>query len=383
MSAHPTVSDKHRVNTPQLEMPPRLLLGPGPSNAHPRVLQAIAYRQVGHLDPTFIGVMDDNKELLRYAWQTDNRFTLPVSGTGSAAMEAAIANLVEPGDVVLIAVIGYFGERLAEIARRYGGDVRVIEKAWGEAFDLDELKTAVETHRPVLLGMVHAETSTGVMQPMDGIGQLCRDNDCLLLLDTVTSLATVPIFLDDWQVDAAYSCSQKGLSCPPGLGPLTFGPRALAKIERRQTPIRSWYLDMTLLAKYWEGNTRAYHHTAPINMNYALREGLRLVAEEGLEARWARHRENATFFWDGLAEMGLACHAPLELRLPSLTTVRVPDGVNAGEVAARLLNEYNIEIAGGFSKLAGKIWRVGLMGFNSRKENVVLLLDALGRVLGR
>jgi alanine-glyoxylate transaminase/serine-glyoxylate transaminase/serine-pyruvate transaminase len=377
----PTINDSHRANVSQLDMPPRLLLGPGPSNAHPRVLQAISMRQVGHLDPTFIQVMNDVQELLRYAWQTDNNFTLPISGTGSAAMEAAVANLVEPGDVVLIGVIGYFGERIVEMARRYGADVRVIEKNWGEAFPTAELYSALEEHRPKILALVHGETSTGVVQPLEDIGDLCREFDCLLMVDSVTSFATAPLFIDEWRIDVAFSCSQKGLSCPPGLGPITFGERALAKVHNRQTGVRNWYLDLSLLSKYWDGESRSYHHTAPINMNYAVREGLRLVAEEGLETRWARHRANAEFFWQGLADMGLECHVAEELRLPALTTVRVPDGVDAAAVARRLLNEYNIEIAGGFSKLAGKVWRVGLMGFNSRRENIVLLLDALGRVL--
>ncbi len=376
-----TINETHRINTPQLDMPPRLLLGPGPSNAHPRVLQAIAMRQVGHLDPTFIGVMNEVQELLRYAWQTDNGFTLPISGTGSAAMEAAIANLVEPGDVVLIGVIGYFGERIVEMARRYGADVRVIEKPWGEAFAVGELYAALEEHRPAILALVHGETSTGVMQPLEDVGDLCREFDCLFMVDSVTSFATAPLFIDEWHIDVAFSCSQKGLSCPPGLGPLSFGARALEKLHNRQSEVRSWYLDLSLLSKYWDGETRSYHHTAPINMNYAIREGLRLVAEEGLEARWARHRKHAEFFWQGLADLGLECHVDQALRLPALTTVRVPDGVDAGAVARQLLNEYNIEIAGGFSKLAGKVWRVGLMGFNSRRENVILLLDALGRIL--
>ena len=377
----PMINDSYRINVPQLDMPPRLLLGPGPSNAHPRVLQALGMRQVGHLDPTFIQVMNDVQDLLRYAWQTDNSFTLPISGTGSAAMETAVANLVEPGDVVLIGVIGYFGERIVEMARRYGADVRVIDKEWGEAFTTGELYSALEENRPKILALVHGETSTGVAQPLEDIGDLCHEFDCLLMVDSVTSFATAPLFIDEWRIDVAFSCSQKGLSCPPGLGPITFGPRALAKIHDRQRGVRSWYLDLSLLAKYWDGETRAYHHTAPINMNYAVREGLRLVAEEGMKARWTRHRVNAEFFWQGLADLGLECHVAEELRLPALTTVRVPDGVDAGAVARQLLNEYNIEIAGGFSKLAGKVWRVGLMGFNSRRENIVLLLDALGRVL--
>lgn len=375
------VNENLRVDIGQLDMPPRLLLGPGPSNAHPRVLQAIAMRQVGHLDPSFIQVMDDVQDLLRYSWQIADGFTLAISGTGSAAMEAAIANTIEPGDVVLIAVIGYFGERLVEMARRYGAEVHVIEKPWGEAFTTAELYSAVEKYRPAILGLVHGETSTGVMQPLDEIGDLCREFDCLLLVDAVTSLATAPLLFDDWKIDVAYSCSQKGLSCPPGLGPIAFGPRALEKMSNRKSTVSSWYLDVSLLATYWEGDTRRYHHTAPINMNYALREGLRLVSEEGLAPRWARHREIAGFFWDGLEDIGLSCYAPRELRLPALTTVRVPDGVDAAAVARTLLLDYNIEVAGGFGQLAGKVWRVGLMGFNSRRENAMLLLDALKRVL--
>jgi alanine-glyoxylate transaminase / serine-glyoxylate transaminase / serine-pyruvate transaminase len=382
MSIETIVVNEHLLpDIGQLDMPPRLLLGPGPSNAHPRVLQAIAMRQVGHLDPSFIQVMDDVQDLLRYVWQIKDGFTLAISGTGSAAMEAAIANTVEPGDIVLIGVIGYFGERMVEIARRYGAEVHVIEKPWGEAFTTAELYSAVEKYRPAVLGLVHGETSTGVMQPLEEIGDLCHEFDCLLLVDAVTSLATAPFLFDEWKIDIAYSCSQKGLSCPPGLGPLAFGPRALDKIKNRTAPVRSWYLDINLLIDYWDGNSRRYHHTAPINMNYALREGLRLVAEEGLKTRWARHLEIAEFFWDGLAELGLSCHAPRELRLPALTTVRVPEGVSAAAMARQLLLDYNIEVAGGFGQLAGKVWRVGLMGFNSRRENAMLLLDALGRVL--
>jgi alanine-glyoxylate transaminase/serine-glyoxylate transaminase/serine-pyruvate transaminase len=374
------VNNSHRIETKQLDMPPRLLLGPGPSNAHPRVLQALGMRQVGHLDPRFIELMNEVQELLRYAWQTDNALTVPVSGTGSAAMEASLANVVEPGDVVLIGVNGYFGERLVDMAGRYGAEVQRLDKAWGEVFDLDELRAGMEKHRPAVLALVHAETSTGARQPLEGVGDLCREFDCLLLVDTVTSLGGVPLFLDDWKVDVAYSGSQKCLSCPPGISPLTLGPRAVEKLNGRQTKVANWYLDMSAISKYW-GQERTYHHTAPINMNYALREALRLVAEEGLEARWARHRETAELFWEGLSAMDLTCHVPHEYRLPSLTTVRVPDGVDAKAVAGRLLNDYNIEIAGGFGQLAGKVWRVGLMGFNSRPENVLLLLDALEKVL--
>ena len=249
------VDDSHRVMTPQLDMPERLLLGPGPSNMHPRVRQALGMNEVGHLDPRFIGLMNESQELLRYVWQTDNRFTIPVSGTGSAAMEAALANCVEPGDIVLVGVNGYFGERLCDMASRYGANVRRLEKPWGETFDPEEIAIGLETHRPVLLGLIHAETSTGALQPMTGIGKLCREFDCLLLLDTVTSLGGVPVFLDRWHVDMSYSATQKCLSCPPGLAPLTLGDRALAKLNNRKIKVANWYLDMSLVGKYWGQET--------------------------------------------------------------------------------------------------------------------------------
>jgi alanine-glyoxylate transaminase/serine-glyoxylate transaminase/serine-pyruvate transaminase len=380
MTTYPPINESYRKNVSQLNVPPRLLLGPGPSNAHPRVLQALGMRQVGHLDPAFVALMNENQDLLRYAWQTENKLTIPVSGTGSAAMEASLANTVEPGDKVLIGVNGYFGHRLVDMAQRYGADVAVLERPWGEVFSFDEIKAGLEKHRPAILALVHAETSTGARQPLEGIGELCRQYDCLLLIDTVTSLGGVPLFLDAWQVDVAYSGSQKCLSCPPGISPLTLGPRAVEKLQARKTKVANWYLDMAMVSKYW-GSERTYHHTAPINMNYAFREALRLVAEEGLEARWARHQANAELFWDGLAELGLSCHVDKEIRLPSLTTVRVPDGVNPKEVTSRLLNEFNIEIANGLGELGGKVWRVGLMGFNSRRENVLTLLAALKAVL--
>ncbi len=377
-----TVNDAHRLRTAQLDMPPRLLLGPGPSNAHPRVLQAMSMPQVGHLDPRFIELMNELQEMLRYAWQTDNALTVPVSGTGSAGMEAALANLIEPGDVVLVGVMGYFGQRMVDMAGRYGAEVRQLTKTWGEAFTLDELRAGLEKYRPDVLALVHAETSTGARQPLEGVGELCRAYDCLLLLDTVTSLGGLPLFLDDWGVDVAYSGSQKCLSCPPGLAPLTLGPRAIDRLHRRETQVANWYLDMSLVSRYW-GPERTYHHTAPIAMNYGLREALRLLVEEGLEARWARHQANAELLWDGLADMGLQCHVSPEIRLPSLTTVRIPRGVDGKAAARQLLEEYNIEIAGGLGELAGKVWRIGLMGFNSRAENVTLLLGALAQVLGR
>lgn len=377
------IQDNHRQPAANQPMPPRVLLGAGPSNAHPNVLQAQMQPIVGHLDPTFIEVMDDIKEGLRYAWQTENEFSIAISGTGSAAMEASLANVVEPGDVVLVGVKGYFGRRLVDMGGRYGADVRCLETAWGQAFTLDEIRAGLEEHRPAVLALVHAETSTGVRQPLEGVAELCREHDCLLLVDTVTSLGGVPLLLDEWGIDVAYSGSQKCLSCPSGVAPLTLGPRAWEKMARRSRPIANWYMNAELLNVYWSGEKRGYHHTAPMTLYYALREGLRLVADEGLAERWARHQATADLFWDGLAEIGLDCYVPREFRLPSLTTVRVPDGVDAAQVARTLLTEYNIEIAGGLGDLAGKVWRVGLMGFNSRRENVALLLKALAEVVGR
>ncbi len=376
------INDTHRLKAKQLDITPRYLFGPGPSNAHPRILQAIGTRQVGHLDPQFLSLMDEVQELLRYTFQTDNTFTIPVSGTGSAAMEASIANLIEPGDKMLVAVNGYFGLRMIDMASRYNAEVVRIDKPWGEVFSVEEIEAALKEHRPAVLGIVHAETSTGARQPMEKLGELCRQYDCLLLADTVTSLGGVPLFIDAWKIDAAYSGSQKCLNCPPGIAPLTFNERAVNKLRNRKTRVANWYLDMTMLMNYW-GGSRTYHHTAPINMNYALREALSVVAEEGLEARWQRHRETAEQFWSGLEEMGLHCHVAPDNRLASLTTVKIPDGVNGKDVQRRLLEEFNIEIAGGLGELGGKVWRVGLMGYNSRPENVMMLLSALKIVLAK
>ena len=373
-SALPPVNDAHRLGLAPIATPDRLLLGPGPSNAHPMVLEALARTPIGHLDPLYIELMAEVQELLRYVWQTDNRLTLPMSGTGSAAMEATLANTIEPGDTVLVAVMGYFGQRLVDMAQRYRANVVTIGRPWGEAFSLAELEEAVSTHKPAILAMVHAETSTGVCQPMEGVGDLCRRHDCLLLLDTVTSLGAVPLYLDAWKVDLAYSCSQKGLSCPPGLGPFSMGPRAEAKLAARTDKVPNWYLDVSLLNKYW-GSDRTYHHTAPVNMNFGLREALRLLADEGLDNAWNRHRRNAERLWQGLEQLGLELHVPQELRLPTLTTVRIPEGVDGKAFSQHLLNSFGIEVGGGLGDLAGQVWRVGLMGYNSTPENVDRLLN--------
>lgn len=375
-----SINNTQRLQLNPLEMPNRLLLGPGPSNIHPAVLQAMNTPPVGHLDPTFLALMDEIQALLRYVWQTENPHTIAVSGTGTAAMEATLANVTEPGDVVLVGVSGYFGNRLVDMAGRYGADVRTISKPWGQVFALEELRTALETHRPAILALVNAETSTGARQPLEGVGDLCREFDCLLLVDTVTSMGGVPLFLDEWKVDLAYSCSQKGLGCPPGASPFTMGPRAVEKMQQRRTKVANWYLDMTLLGKYW-GSDRTYHHTAPINLYYALREALRLIAEEGLENCWTRHQKNVEYLWEGLEDLGLKLHVEREFRLPTLTTVCIPEGVDGKAIARQLLNESNIEIGGGLGELAGKVWRVGLMGFNSRPENVDRLLETLRQIL--
>ena len=379
---YPPVANHHQKIFGSISVPKRLLFGPGPSNAHPDVLKALALPPVGHLDPFYVDLMSEVQELLRYAWQTDNRLTLPMSGTGSAAMEATIANSVEPGDKFLVAKKGYFGDRLVDMAGRYQAEVSTIEKAWGEAFSLDEIESALIHHRPKILAIVHAETSTGVCQPMEGIGDLCRKYDCLLLLDTVTSLGGVPLFLDLWGVDLAYSCSQKGLSCPPGLGPFTISPRAESKLNAREGKVPNWYLDVSLLNKYW-GSDRVYHHTAPVNMNFAIREALRLLSEEGLENTWSRHRTNAERLWAGLESLGLELHVDKELRLPTLTTVRIPKGIDGKAFTLKLLKKHGIEIGGGLGDLAGKVWRIGLMGYNSTSDNVNKILNLFETELDR
>ncbi len=366
---------------PELDVPPRVLLGPGPSTADPRVLKAMATPLVGHLDPRFLELMDRTQDLLRYVFETDNPLTIPMSGTGTAAMETAVANIVEPGDPVLVCINGYFGGRIEEMARRYGGDVQTITRPWGEFFTPSEVKEALDSHPAKVVAIVHAETSTGVLQPLDEIARVVHDQGGLLLVDAVTSLGGLPVRVDETGIDICYSGSQKCLSCPPGMGPVTFGPRAVEALEKRSTPVTNWYLDLTLIRKYW-GKDRAYHHTAPISTNYSFYEGLRIAAEEGLEDRWARHRRNGELLWEGLEEMGLTLHVPVEHRLPVLTTVRIPDGADDAKIRRQLLQDYNIEIGGGLGELKGKVWRIGLMGFSSRRENVVLLLSALERLLG-
>jgi len=355
-------------------------MGPGPSTVDPRVLLAQALPLLGHLDPQFVELMDRTKELLKYAFQTENNLTIPVSGTGSAAMEAAVANMVEPGDPVLVCANGYFGLRLADMAGRYGADVQTITRPWGDVFTTDEVRAALEARPAKVVAIVHAETSTGAKQPVEEIAKLVHDAGAILIVDAVTSLGGVPLFVDKWDLDVVYSGAQKCLSCPPGLSPITLGPRAVAKLEQRKTKVQNWYLDLSIVQKYW-GKERTYHHTAPISNVYGFYEALRIVAEEGLENRWRRHRANAELFWNGLAAMSVECHVPEDHRLESLTTVRVPDGVDEALIRRRLLEEYHIEISGGLGELKGKVFRVGVMGYSSRRENVTLLLAALKELM--
>jgi len=360
--------------------PNRLLCGPGPGNAHPRVLSKMGLPQVGHLDPYFLELMEEIKALLRYTFQTKNDFTIPVSGTGSAAMEACVCNMLEPGDTILVGVNGYFGNRLCDMASRYGAKVVKMNQPWGHVFTFEEIKSAVEQHKPTVLALVHAETSTGACQPFDGVGELCRKHQCLLIADCVTSISGVPLYLDKWGIDAAYAGTQKALSCPPGVAPLSFSPRAMAKLMNRKTPVANWYLDMRMIASYLTnsgGGARSYHHTAPISMCYAFRESLQLVKEESLEVRWARHREVAEHFWKQLEALGLELLVDYKYRLPTLTTVKVPPGIDSKKACTYILERYEIEIGNGLGDLAGKVWRIGLMGCNARHDIALLLVSAL------
>jgi len=300
----PALNKENLSHFSKTYVPSRLLLGPGPSNAHPEVLSALSLNPIGHLDEAYISLMSDVQQLLRYTWQCNNRLTLPMSGTGSAAMEASIANFIEEGEKILIAKKGYFGDRLVDMATRYKADVSVIEKPWAESLSYEEIKYEIETKKPAIFAIVHAETSSGVLQPLDGIGDVCRKNNCLFLVDAVTSLGALELLIDEWKIDIAYSCSQKGLSCPPGLSPFTMNERAEEKLSSRKTKVPNWYLDLSLLNKYW-GSDRVYHHTAPVNMNFAIREGLRLIANEGLENVWYRHNTNAKKLWKGLECLGM------------------------------------------------------------------------------
>lgn len=365
----------------ELTPPDRTLMGPGPSDVHPRVLRAMSTPLVGHLDPSFIDVMDDVQDLLRYVFRTDSEWTIPVSGTGSASMEAAVTNLTEPGDTVLVPGNGYFGQRMASMVRRAGGQAVFVDAPWGEPLDTEDVATACAQHQPDLFGFVHAETSTGVRQPdVPELTAIAHDHDALVIADTVTSLGGVEFHADEWGVDAAYSATQKCLSCPPGASPLTLSAEAMDKILARDSQVRSWYLDVSELQEYW-GEERAYHHTAPITNVYALREALRLVAEEGIEDRWRRHERVAGALRAGVEAMGLALNPEPDYWLPSLNAVVLPAGVDDEAVIAHLLEEHGIEVASGLGDLAGEILRIGCMGHSARPQNVLSVVAGLGEAL--
>lgn len=362
---------------PPLVTPPsRILMGPGPSDVDPRVLAALCAPTVGHLDPYFLKIMDELQGMLRQVFRTQNRLTLAVSGTGSAGMETCVANLIEPGDKMVVGVNGVFGGRMADVAARCGADVIKIERPFGEVFDPAEIEAAMKTHRPKVVGLVNAETSTGAYQPMPEIAKIVHAHGGLVVMDCVTSLAGMPVEIDGWDIDAAYSGTQKCLSCPPGLAPVTFGDRAVAALDARKTKVQSWYLDLQMVKEYW-GGSRAYHHTAPINMNYGLHAALRCVLEEGLEQRWARHAKLHLVLRAGLEALGLSYVVAEPYRLPMLNSVRIPDGIDDAKVRSLLLQEFGLEIGGGLGPMKGKVWRIGLMGAACTAKNVVTCVSAL------
>jgi alanine-glyoxylate transaminase / serine-glyoxylate transaminase / serine-pyruvate transaminase len=365
---------------PKANPPVRTLLGPGPSPVSPRVIQALSLPVVGHLDPKFLEIMDQSMAMLREVFQTKNRLALPMSGTGSAGMETCFVNLVEPGDAVLIGVNGVFGTRMVDVARRCGAQVDTVEAEWGTALDPQSCQAALGKKQYKLIALVHAETSTGVLQPLDDIARLVREHGALLLVDAVTSLGGAPVRIDELGIDACYSCSQKCLGCPPGLSPVTLSERAVEVVRKRKTKVQSWYLDLSMIEKYW-GSERLYHHTAPISMNYALHEALRIVLEEGLEAAWQRHRQVHEAFIREMRKLEIEPAVTESIRAPMINAIKIPDGADDAKIRQRLYDEFNIEIGAGLGPLKGKIWRVGLMGHGSRVENVEILSKALKQLI--
>jgi len=366
---------------PELNPPLRTLMGPGPSDIHPRVLEAMAKPTVGHLDPYYLQLMDRMQDLLRQLFRTKNEMTMAISATGSAGMETCVVNLIEPGDSMVVCINGVFGMRMADVAERAGAVVTRVEKPWGEIFSPEDLKGALAEAKPKVVGIVMAETSTGASQPLPEISNLVHDAGGMLLVDAVTSLGGMLVEVDAWNIDAIYSGTQKCLSCPPGLSPVSLSNRAVESILARKTKVQSWYLDTTMLANYW-GTDRVYHHTAPINMTYGLYEALRLILDEGLDACFARHQKNHEALKAGLAALGMEYAVELSHSLPMLNAVRIPEGVDDAATRRALLDRFGIEIGGGLGAFAGKVWRIGLMGHASRQNNVLLLLSALEQLLG-
>jgi alanine-glyoxylate transaminase/serine-glyoxylate transaminase/serine-pyruvate transaminase len=364
-----------------LNPPQRLLLGPGPSNIHPRVQMAMLAPMVGHLDPYFVSIMEDTMSLLRSVFQTNNQLTFPISGTGSAGMEASFVNFLEPGDVAIVGVNGLFGERMADVASRCGATVIPLTAEWGRIIQPEAIESAFKGQKKVkLLALVQAETSTGALQPLTEASKIAKKYESLFLVDSVTSLAGHELAVDGWGIDICYSGTQKCVNCPPGLAPFTANEKALTVLKSRKNKVQSWYLDLSLLASYWS-SSRFYHHTAPISMVYALHEALALIVEEGLQNRFNRHLQHGAALQAGLEAMGLVLHAEQGHRLCSLTTVRIPDGVDELKIRQKLLNDYNIEIGAGVGALKGKVWRIGLMGYNATAENILLLLTRLEGLL--
>jgi len=365
---------------PKANPPIRILLGPGPSPVSSRVLQALSLPVVGHLDPKFLEIMDQSMAMLREVFQTQNRLALPMSGTGSAGMETCFVNLLEPGDTVLIGVNGVFGTRMVDVAQRCGARVDTVDAEWGTALDAQKFKDALAKKKYKLAAVVHAETSTGVLQPLDDIAQLVRDSGALLLVDAVTSLGGAPVRVDELGIDACYSGTQKCLGCPPGLSPVTFNDRAVEVIRNRKTKVQSWYLDLSMIEKYW-GSERVYHHTAPVSMNYALHEALRIVLEEGLEKAWQRHRQVHETFVREMRKLELEPAVAESIRAPMINAVKIPEGVDDPKIRQRLYDDFDIEIGAGLGPLKGKIWRVGLMGHGARVENIEILSKALKQLI--
>ena len=365
--------------------PRRTLMGPGPSDVPQRILDAMARPTIGHLDPAFSDMMEETKALLRYAFQTENKLTFPVSGPGSVGMETCFVNLVEPGDKVIVCLNGVFGGRMLENVKRAGGVPVVVEDPWGRAVDPAKVEAAFATNPDArILAFVHAETSTGAQSDGAALAAIARKHRALTIMDCVTSLGGTPVLIDQWGIDAAYSGSQKCLSSTPGLSPVTFGEGAIDKVRARKTPVQSWFMDLNLVLGYWSGEgKRTYHHTAPINPLYGLHEALVMLAEEGIENAWARHRAQHEALKAGLEKLGLEFIVPESERLPQLNSVTIPAGVDDAAARGRLLNEFNLEIGAGLGALAGKIWRIGLMGASARQENVDYCLKALTAVLGR
>jgi alanine-glyoxylate transaminase/serine-glyoxylate transaminase/serine-pyruvate transaminase len=365
---------------PPLNPPIRTLMGPGPSDIHPRVLAALARPTVGHLDPYYLQLMDKLQGGLRELFRTQNRMTFAVSGTGSAGMEAAVVNLIEPGDAMVVGVNGVFGGRMVDVAERAGAKVTRIERPWGEVFSTDDIAKAVREAKPKVVGIVMAETSTGAYQPIEEISRVVHDAGALLLVDAVTALGGVPVEVDAWGIDAIYSGTQKCLSCPPGLAPVSFNERAMDIVLGRKSKVQSWYLDASMLASYW-GSDRVYHHTAPINMSYALYEAVSIILDEGLDACFARHALNHRALKAGLSAIGIKYAAQEGRQLPMLNAVHAPAGIDEARVRSELLNRFGVEIGGGLGAFKGKAWRIGLMGYGARPANVYLVLSALEQLL--